>query len=311
MAQLPLPSYSKESELGELGMRLVEEAVHGMGWIFRPKRKADVGIDGEIEVVGDNSQASSRLISVQVKCGESFLRRRTRTSSLTYRGSMMHLRYWLDHSLPVIVVVCDPKSKACYWAEVSSASVVRNKESWTVALSHRLTNESKYDLGELAKRSLLDNFLPLALYKWLHEKYFSRIYIRSDAEFPRDYPRYPYIAVIDKEITMVDYIYDRYGRFDVEELRESLRFKPINEQNCGGKILLCCLITQNRQSFEFDVDFKREMANAKGVRFLHFLLETKPLFGLKELSRDGVPIFAYEAGQPTDGWGDLVPNVPL
>ena len=51
-----------------------------------------------------------------------------------YRGDINHLKYWLEHSLPVIVVVCNPQTEACYWQKVTGANTKPLKSTWKMVI---------------------------------------------------------------------------------------------------------------------------------------------------------------------------------
>jgi hypothetical protein len=72
-------------------------------WIFRDLRKADLGIDAQIELVSPEKRGTGRLIAAQIKCGPSFLG--APESGFVFRGKSKHLRYWIEHSLPVMVIL--------------------------------------------------------------------------------------------------------------------------------------------------------------------------------------------------------------
>jgi len=110
-----LPTHSEEAELGELGVRLVEAAIHDeMKWIFRVKRKLDVGVDGEIEMVNADRKATGRLIAAQVKCGDSYLKKRSR-DGIWYHGEISHLNYWLRQLAGNFVSLIENRIRRPYW----------------------------------------------------------------------------------------------------------------------------------------------------------------------------------------------------
>lgn len=70
------PVVTETSETGAKGVRIVDAIVHDeLRWLFRPRERRDLGIDGEIELVDkqdEKRRGTGRLIAVQIKCGESF-----------------------------------------------------------------------------------------------------------------------------------------------------------------------------------------------------------------------------------------------
>ena len=99
------------------------ELVEELRWIFRDQPKEDYGIDAHIEVV-DDGVVTGRLIGLQVKCGSSFFREPA-AEGWWFRPNSAHVNYWLGHSLPVVVILCDPQDKNCYWGLLDRDALVR------------------------------------------------------------------------------------------------------------------------------------------------------------------------------------------
>src|SRR5213594_925355 len=91
----------------------------GLGFVFREQPTHDVGIDGHIEVIDQQtSEATGRIIGVQVKAGRS--RFRTRYADgwiITVKKTTV--RYWRQYAVPFILAAVNEKTKAAYWCLVS------------------------------------------------------------------------------------------------------------------------------------------------------------------------------------------------
>jgi hypothetical protein len=295
-----LPTHSEEAELGELGVRLVEAAIHDeLKWIFRVKRKLDVGVDGEIELVNADREATGRLIAAQVKCGDSYLSKRSR-DGIWYHGEISHLNYWLGHSLAVIIIICDPHNRHCYWAEVSAATVVRLRKGWKlkVLYRNRLNADATWQLEELANRLQLQDYLEPAVRNWLYEKYYLRIEICSMFELPRDYHWFQFLAKIDSDMVMMHYLYARYGQFSLEDLADVLKYKDYNQRDYGCEKLVLCLIAHHQSAFEYAPDFAATLVKATDVQVIRMLVATQPFFTVHELNEKGEMIDEYIRGEP-------------
>lgn len=111
------------------------------GWIEREQYVADFGIDTQIEIV-ENNNPTGLLYSVQVKAGESYLK--GNQSKITYYPKDKHRKYWLNHSLPVILIICDIKKNKKYWSFVNRETVIKTKDGdgWKI---------------DIPKTNLLDN----------------------------------------------------------------------------------------------------------------------------------------------------------
>ncbi|MER8043483.1 DUF4365 domain-containing protein [Streptomyces sp. NPDC094032] len=92
-------------------------AVEGeLGWLFREQTE-DYGIDAQAEVV-DNDDVRGRLLALQIKSGMSWFRE-TAPGGWWFRPDAEHVAYWLNHSLPVVVVLYHPERRRCYWQLVN------------------------------------------------------------------------------------------------------------------------------------------------------------------------------------------------
>ncbi len=98
---------NNSSILADVGVGLVKTIISGMGHIFRELPTQDHGIDGEIELI-DGDKATGRLVAVQIKTGQSYLKN-DQGGKFVQSIRARHYEYWVDHSLPVILVLCDEK----------------------------------------------------------------------------------------------------------------------------------------------------------------------------------------------------------
>jgi hypothetical protein len=101
-----------------LGVNAVEAAVLAMGHIWREQPVNDYGIDGHIEIVGDDQRPTGQLVGVQVKSGPSFFSRAGELS-VPFYVSQEHWEYWSTHSLPIIVVLHDEATGRTVWEWVT------------------------------------------------------------------------------------------------------------------------------------------------------------------------------------------------
>jgi small GTP-binding protein len=75
------------------------------GQIFRETPNSDWGIDGEIEFKNHKGQASGRRLYLQLKSGDSYLRRRKRDDREVFQIKPRHVEYWQAHAYDVMLVV--------------------------------------------------------------------------------------------------------------------------------------------------------------------------------------------------------------
>ncbi|MCX2729443.1 DUF4365 domain-containing protein [Saccharopolyspora sp. NFXS83] len=96
----------------------------GMRWVFREQPKEDYGIDAQIEVV-DGEEVLGRLVALQIKTGRSYFSSPAE-DGWWFSEKAAHFLYWLDFSIPVVVVLVDLDSGLCYWQLVTESTVERS-----------------------------------------------------------------------------------------------------------------------------------------------------------------------------------------
>ncbi|MEZ2224653.1 DUF4365 domain-containing protein [Microcoleus sp.] len=122
-------------------------------WIFREQQKADMGIDAHVEVC-DNGQPSGRLIALQIKSGESWFKEKI-DEGIVFRGSLEHLKYWSEHSLPVIITLYNPSSEKVFWQAVLPKYITRTPKAWKIVVPHskKLDKQAELELRSYSKDS--------------------------------------------------------------------------------------------------------------------------------------------------------------
>jgi hypothetical protein len=101
-------------------------------WLFREQPVGDFGIDAHVEVC-KNGKPTGRLIGLQIKYGESFFDEKV-AQGFIYRGNKAHLEYWTKHSLPVILILCDPSTDTQYWELLSQDKIQTTSKGWKVVV---------------------------------------------------------------------------------------------------------------------------------------------------------------------------------
>jgi hypothetical protein len=97
------------------GVIAVERIVNQMQCIWRETPNKDLGIDGQIEHVDAEGNATGHLIAVQVKAGASYLT--NEAQSIHIHPSSKHRHYWESFPLPVVIIVYDPLHDTAYWQD--------------------------------------------------------------------------------------------------------------------------------------------------------------------------------------------------
>src|SRR4051794_7398509 len=110
------PTYSSSAKQGNRGVRLVSRIVSDtFEWLFRQiHQEEDFGIDGHLELITSVGLVTGRMIAAQIKYGPSFFAEKNKWGYV-YRGKKKHFNYLANYTAPVIICICEPKTKKCYW----------------------------------------------------------------------------------------------------------------------------------------------------------------------------------------------------
>ena len=123
-----------------LGVAALEYFFSSMGWLFREQTTHDYGIDAHVEIVAQH-YPSGRLIALQIKSGLSFFSEET-AEGYVFRADDQHIAYWLEHSMPVVLVLFNPADKEMYWEHVSRETVSSTGKQWKMLIpkAHAFSN---------------------------------------------------------------------------------------------------------------------------------------------------------------------------
>lgn len=122
-----------------------------LGFIFREQTVCDYGIDAIIEEKGDN-YPSGKLIAVQIKSGDSYFSE-IKDNKVIFRGDIKHYNYWLNHSLPVIIVLYNPSKDQCIWEIINKQTTEKCETGWKINIpSSNLLENSEIVLKSLVNK---------------------------------------------------------------------------------------------------------------------------------------------------------------
>lgn len=101
------------------------------GWIEREQIIADFGIDTQVEIV-ENEKPTGLLYCIQVKSGKSYIKKSN--EFISYYPEEKHVEYWLNHTLPVLLILCDLEENKSYWEFVNSKTVIKTAKHWKIEI---------------------------------------------------------------------------------------------------------------------------------------------------------------------------------
>lgn len=111
------------AKVGSKGLTHTRLAIEDeLGWLFRDQPTEDYGIDAHAEIV-DGEDVRGRLLALQIKGGKSWFSE-PGPGGWWFRPDVAHVRYWTNHSLPVVVVLYHPETNQCHWQLVNRETLI-------------------------------------------------------------------------------------------------------------------------------------------------------------------------------------------
>lgn len=144
--------FTKNTEdIGRQGIHKCGLVFSELGFIFREQTIGDYGIDAIIEA-REGDYLSGKLIAVQIKSGESYFSE-TNDNYVIFRGDDKHYNYWINYSLPVIIVLYSPSSGECIWECFNKQTAINCKSGWKIMIPRQQTlSTSKDKLQNLSNK---------------------------------------------------------------------------------------------------------------------------------------------------------------
>jgi hypothetical protein len=94
---------------------------------------------------------TGRIIAVQIKSGPSFFKYED-ADRIVFRGKPEHLTYWLNYSLPVLLVLYHSETKTAYWQQVRKETIAKTGKGWKMSIprQQRLEKAQMSNLDRIA-----------------------------------------------------------------------------------------------------------------------------------------------------------------
>ena len=168
-----LPKYDDSSKKGEDGITIVKNIVENeLKWVFRKNHQEyDFGIDAYVDVISELREVTGKSIAVQIKTGQSYFKEKN-DFGWVFRGKLQHLNYYLNHDIPVVIILVNDLSNLAYWTVCEPKKTIRSGESWkiTVLSNQILSINSKNDLKKYV--SPLTDYVSQLEHFWKGNKFF-------------------------------------------------------------------------------------------------------------------------------------------
>ena len=104
------------------------------GLIFREQRGGDTGLNAHLEVVEEYPKMG-KMVGLQVRSDDARAVERT-ARGYACRGEMPHVAYWLQHSLPVIVMVYERERDRLLWEAATPETIEITGQYWELLVPY-------------------------------------------------------------------------------------------------------------------------------------------------------------------------------
>ena len=99
------------------GIGVCQVLVTRLGLVFREQSTSDFGVDAQVEMKREG-RPTGRLVGLQIKSGPSYFDEPYENGWI-FRPKDKHVQYWLNHSLPVYVLLVELDTMTVYWQEIT------------------------------------------------------------------------------------------------------------------------------------------------------------------------------------------------
>jgi hypothetical protein len=147
-----------------LGVNAVEKIFLQFNWIPRTVFQTDVGLDMLVEIC-TSGNPTGHFIGVQIKSGDSYFKEK-RNNSVVFRPKSTHVDYWINNSLPILIVLHNPQTEQIIWQVVSNRTIESTGRNFKlkIPLTNNLEKRHSFKIEKLTVRSpLLNQFQKLLL----------------------------------------------------------------------------------------------------------------------------------------------------
>lgn len=127
-----------------LGVSALEHFFAEQGWLFREQVISDYGVDAQVEIVEGN-YPSGKLIGLQIKSGVSYFEEKS-GDFYVFRPDTKHVDYWLNLSIPMVLVLYDPKTKSAHVQPILKRTLKKAGRAWKILVPRANAFESPIEL---------------------------------------------------------------------------------------------------------------------------------------------------------------------
>ncbi|WP_404969912.1 DUF4365 domain-containing protein [Vibrio campbellii] len=248
---MKLPKVDNKHKIGQIGVSICEQNfLEHDDWVFRAGEVFDYGVDAQIELV-QGGNATGRVLALQLKTGTSFFSEKNGDGYI-FRSDMEHYNYWLNHSLPVLLVLCNPDTRDVFWVEITHSNTKVTGKGWkvTIPFDNCLSNPKSFeDLRYIALKNKYKELVDNSVYRLVCER-FKGIYLLQEFEVPRDLHWYQYVGELRNEKILISYVHNPITGVEEESIKEHIRLKEYNKKLTGAQKAVIFLIEPSFSTLE-------------------------------------------------------------
>lgn len=145
---MDLPRYLDTNKKGRNGLNILTKIVENeLGWIVRLNHQEDdFGIDAFFDIIIDGF-VTGKSIAIQLKSGGSYLKELD-NDHWNFKGEMKHLNYYLNHDIPVLIILVDIEHEVAFWEICQKEYIELHGKSWTMPIpkNQQICSAQKEDL---------------------------------------------------------------------------------------------------------------------------------------------------------------------
>lgn len=154
---MDFPKYTKSNSTGQKGLTILTKIVEKeLGWVVRPNhQETDFGIDVYLDVT-INEFVTGKSIAAQLKSGNSYLKELDDDFWL-FTGEKKHLNYYLNHDIPVLIILVDVDNEIAYWETCKPEYIsLAGNDSWSMPIPKRqqINSSQKEELTKYVSKTI-------------------------------------------------------------------------------------------------------------------------------------------------------------
>lgn len=123
---------SNTPDIERIGVSKLAALFSQAGWTFREQPIKDYGVDAQVEIVSKDSP-TGKLIAIQIKSGLSYFSKQNK-NVITFRPKERHVEYWLNHCLPVVLVLYNPDSDTFNWVKFDESLIAKTGKGYKIEI---------------------------------------------------------------------------------------------------------------------------------------------------------------------------------